>query len=45
VGYRLSILYAIQNPINPVLIEKGINLDPYRASLAVALGNSVRDIL
>ena len=37
VGYDVSILYAIQNPINPALIEKGLNLDPYRAGLAVSL--------
>jgi glycosyltransferase involved in cell wall biosynthesis/SAM-dependent methyltransferase len=37
VGYSISTLYAIQNPINPVLIETGINLDPYREGLAVSL--------
>jgi glycosyltransferase involved in cell wall biosynthesis/2-polyprenyl-3-methyl-5-hydroxy-6-metoxy-1,4-benzoquinol methylase len=40
VGYNVSILYAIQNPINPALIEKGINLDPYREGLAVALAGN-----
>jgi hypothetical protein len=39
VGYNVSILYAIQNPTNPALIEKGINLDPYREGLAVALAS------
>jgi glycosyltransferase involved in cell wall biosynthesis/2-polyprenyl-3-methyl-5-hydroxy-6-metoxy-1,4-benzoquinol methylase len=37
IGYKVSILYAIQNPVNPILVEKGLNLDPYREGLAVSL--------
>ena len=37
IGYEVPKLFAIQNPVNPALIEKDIDLAPYREGLEVSL--------
>jgi 2-polyprenyl-3-methyl-5-hydroxy-6-metoxy-1,4-benzoquinol methylase/glycosyltransferase involved in cell wall biosynthesis len=37
IGYEVPKLIAIQNPVNPALLEKGIDLNPYREGLEVSL--------
>lgn len=37
IGFRVPRLVAIQNPINPELEARGIDLEPYRACLAVTM--------
>ena len=37
IGYRVPRLSAIQSPVNPKLLEQGIDVEPYRSRLAISL--------